>query len=662
MYYTTDWPVQNYEKNALADFDLLGATITTTSGTVLQPGRDYTIDKEAGAFKFKKLDEGITVHIAIHNPDATINTFYQHNQVKLTWKKDAYNTGEKTVDATGRRVKQEVDLTKTGTYDPDTHIITWKVVFNPYSKAVVPEWNQIKFEDTLAEGLELTGNIDVEIAGAWQNHTVLDVNSKTMADSSGRPTTEETEAGITRVQEMGSSDKPSEHITVTTYSDGTKTFIVDDLDPHERWGSTVSDTKYYQKTGGEWTEVNSIPTGYENGPDYKTVTNIGLGLSGNTYNITYRTKVTDKKWESITSSLTGREVFQNNVDLNNGADKSFKASNKVTVEGTDYLHKHDVTKEDSDGYIIDAEEMHDNTISYEVDINPKRLTLNTGKPLTLTDRIDTIMELDTDSVKVYAYEGDAENASELSHAQLANMGISISYNDDTRQLTVAGIPDKRHFKVAYDAVSRANGFSTFANTATLIGGGSHSDKVSDQHGITNDGESFWGNRHPYVDLKKIDENDITNKLSGAKFKLYKVILKNSDETKNWTRADWMDLLEKVESGDPAVLEQVKKDFAMVGKQQIGGNDLTTGSDGMLTLEYEQLPTDSSDSTTGTYLQEHTVYCWEETDPPNDYKVTNKGPHYFVLYLDGELDDDYVQEDQHKKAAWALDDAVSLANG
>ena len=635
VYYTTDWPVQNYKKNDLLDFDLLGATVTAESGTVLQPGRDYTIDKEAGAFKFKKLAEGVSIHIAIHNPDATINTFYQHNQVKLTWKKDAYNTGEKTADATGRRVKQEVDLTKSGTYDPNTHTITWKVIFNPYSKPVVPEWNKIQFVDTLAEGLELTGDIDVEIAGAWQNYKIENakINSK---------------------------------VAQTQNADKTTTITIDDLDPHERWGSHLNGAKYYHKTGDDWTEIqaNEYPTGEVDTSQYKKVEGIGLGLSGNTYNVTYKTLVTDEKWEDITSSRSGKEVFQNNVKLVNGdGSKDFTASNKVTVEGTDYLHKHDVTKEDSDGYVIDAEEMHDNSISYEVDINPKKLTLNHGKTLTLTDRIDTIMEIDTDSVKVYAYEGegDAETATELSHEQLANMGISISYNDDTRQLAVSGIPDARHLKVAYKTVSRAMGFSTFSNTATLIGGGAHSDKVSDQHGITNDGESFWGNRHPYIDLKKIDENDITHKLQGAQFSLYKVVLKNSEQTKSWTRADWMDLLEKAESGDAAVLEQIKKDFVQVGKEPIGAGRLVTDEDGMQMLEYEIYPT-SPGADDGTYLQEHTVYYWEETDAPEGYKITNKGAHYFVLYLDGELDDDYTQEDQRKKAAWALDDAATIAYG
>lgn len=639
VYYSTDWPVQNYAKNSLADFDLLGATVTTSSGTVLQPGRDYTIDKEAGSFKFKKLSEGVTIHLGIRNPDATINTFYQHNQVKLRWKKDAFNTGEETTDATARRVKQEVDLTKTGSYDEETGIITWKVIFNPYSKPVVPEWNKIEFVDTLAKGLELTDKVKVEISGAWVNY------------------------------EIDSSD--TSRITTTPNADGTTTIKIGDLDPHERWGSTISDTKYYKKTGDDWTEIQSGD--YHEGDGYKKVENIGLGLSGNNYNITYKTKVTDEQWKKITSSLTGRETFQNDIELGNGDGKKFTASNKVTVEADDYLIKRDVTKEDADGYVIDDEEMHDNVISYEVEVNPHKLTLYGGdKTLTLTDRIDTLMELDTDSVKICAYEGTGENevATELSHVQLANMGISISYNDDTRQLAIAGIPDERHFKVAYSAVSRAYGFSTFNNTATLVGGGSHSDKVSDQHGVTNDGDSFWGNRHPKVDLKKIDENDITNKLNGAKFELYKVNLKNSDETKKWTCADWMDLLAKIESKDEAVLAQIKKDFVQVGEPVKIGETYTSGTNpvdglpndsGMLQLEYEVFPNPTIEDDTGTYLQEHTVYFWRETEAPDGYKITNAGNHYFTLYLDGELDDDYTQEDQRKKAAWALDDAVSIAN-
>ncbi|MBR3317777.1 MAG: Cna B-type domain-containing protein [Atopobiaceae bacterium] len=662
--YSTDWPVQNFNKNVLADIDLLGAEIVTDSGITLQPGRDYTIDKEKGSFYFEELDEPVSIRIAIHNPDATINTFYQRNKVNLTWQKDAYNSGQLSAEATGRRVKQEVDLTKSGKYDPDTRLITWTVIFNPYFKEVTPEMSPIQFVDTLAPGLELDGDVAVAIAGNdWQNITIENAAvTKTPLgnDAAGRP-------------------------------QGTKITIAN-LDPQNRWGTPVKNTKYYHVvSGGAWEECTqeqygallgtetlddqNKPNGSatkKNGDEVvgRKVVDVGLGLSKNSYTITYKTKLSGDKWDEITSSLTGKEVFENKINIGNGFDQNFSASNKVTVEGKDYLIKHDVTREDSDGYVIDEEDMHDNAICYEVEVNPKKLTLNSGKALTLTDRIDTIMDLDTDTVKVYAVSSDGTR-SELSHAQLSAQGITISYNDDTRVLAISGLADKTSYVVSYEAISRAFGTSTYSNTATLVGGGSHSDNVSDQHNVTNDDSSFWGNRHAKLELKKIDENDITNRLNDATFSLYKVNL--ATDTSNWTRDDWMDLLDRVNSGDEAVLAQVAEQFKITGKTPIVHN-LTAGSkdpklmfdDGFVSLEYDQYtnvndPTSFVESAHDTFLKEHTVYYWEENTPPTGFHATDPGRHYFVVYLDGELDDDYTHEEDRKKAAWALDDAVTIAN-
>ena len=670
--YSTDWPVQNFNKNVLADIDLLGAEIVTDSGITLQPGRDYTIDKEKGSFFFEELDEPVTIRIAIHNPDATINTFYQRNKVNLTWQKDTYNTGQLSAEATGRRVKQEVDLTKVGKYDPDTRVITWTVIFNPYYKDVVPEMSPIQFVDTLAPGLELDGDVTVAIAGNdWQNITIKndEVDQTPLEDdAAGRP-------------------------------QGTKVTIAN-LDPQNRWGTPVKRDMYYKVvSGGAWDECTQTEYDvFKNDTEHyttttdskgnETITNkssgevdakmshdVGLGLSKNSYTITYKTKVKDEKWNEITSSLTGKEVFENKINIGNGGDQNFSASNKVTVEGKDYLIKHDVTREDADGYVIDEEDMHDGAISYEVEINPNRLMINNGRAVTLTDRIDTLMDLDTDTVKVYAVTGEGAGATrtELSNAQLAAQGITISYNDDTRVLSVSGLADQTSYVVAYEAVSRAFGTNTFTNTATLVGGGSHSDSVSDQHAVTNDDSSFWGNRHAKVDLKKIDENDITNRLNDAKFSLYRVNL--ATDTSSWTRADWMDLLDRVNSGDEAVLAQVAEQFKITGETPIVHN-LTAGSkdpklmfdDGFVSLEYDEYtdvnnPASFVESTLGhnTFLKEHTVYYWIEDTPPDGFHATDGDRHYFVVYLDGELDDDYTHEDDRKKAAWALDDAVTIAN-
>ena len=605
VYYSTEYPVQNYVRNELGDLDLLGAVISTDSGTVLQAGRDYTINKQTGAIHFPELNEAVTVRLAIHNPDATINSFYQHNRVSLTYKKDAYNIGTLTAEADQKRVKQDVDLTKRGDYDETTKTTTWTVIFNPYTKeSNDPDWAKVRFEDTLPEGMEyVEGTFKVAISGShW-------------AESTPTPTIED---------------------------NGTK-LVVDDISLHQMWGASIDDA---------------------NG--------VGTGLNGTCYAVTYQTRLSDTAWDQITSSLTGSQTFTNAVTMSDGGSTGFSANGHVEVGSSSYLSKEDITPVAADGHVysIDDDDQpitgaNGSQLMYGIDVNPEENTLNMGKTLTLLDRIDTSMELDSDTIKIYTYAGGVER--QMSTNDVNDEGITISYNDNVRYLTIAGLKDRKHYRVTYRTTVRAVGTSTYANMATLVGGGSHSVSVSQQHTIAKDNAGISGETGVYITVKKIDENNITATLPGAQFELYKCVLATDVSGFDYADGDWRHLLEDVRSGDPAILADIAQKYKIVGAEKVEGKSYA-GSIAASTSESAQSSVTGEEGLlTFVDLEEHTLYYWVESGVPAGY-AADQTPHYFTMYVNE--DEDKIAEGQtilasaeeRKDAAKALDNATQIANG
>ena len=179
--------------------------------------------------------------------------------------------------------------------------------------------------------------------------------------------------------------------------------------------------------------------------------------------------------------------------------------------------------------------------------------MNNGNALSLTDYISTNMDLDTASVKLYKAQLDANgnptfdsNGKLVPGEELSTRDI-VSYNDDSRLLSVVNIPDETPMILVYQAVARAQGQDTFKNTATLIGGGSHSASTSERHTINvNDaGVEVDGIE---ISIHKIDENDVTESLGDAKFQLYECKLAIGDLTNpdTYDQAYWDRLLTLVD--------------------------------------------------------------------------------------------------------------------
>ncbi|MBO5569501.1 MAG: Cna B-type domain-containing protein, partial [Clostridia bacterium] len=207
-------------------------------------------------------------------------------------------------------------------------------------------------------------------------------------------------------------------------------------------------------------------------------------------------------------------------------------------------------------------------------------------------------------------------------------------------------------------IARAQGEDTFRNTATLIGGGSHSASTNEKHTVqTNDaGVKVNGIQ---VNLFKIDENQIAKTLGGAKFQLFECELAIGELTDRdvYTQQWWSDLLSRVDrmtagQGSSEDWEYINSNFKINSYNPVG----------------EPAVTKDNGYTQFTTLSEHKLYAWKEIEAPEGY-TTNGEFHYFVAYQHINVNSDDIpqpllsEEEQlaNKQAAWALDDACQFAN-
>ena len=225
-------------------------------------------------------------------------------------------------------------------------------------------------------------------------------------------------------------------------------------------------------------------------------------------------------------------------------------------------------------------------------------------------------------------------------------------------MSIRGIPDRTPLLLTYTCFARAQGQDTFKNTATLIGGGSHSDFDSKTHkvqtndaGVTLDGISF--------NLKKVDENNISKPLKNAKFQLYECKLEIGDLTNSETynQAYWDALLAKMNritagNGTQEEIGEIKSQFKITEYVPVAA-EKTTGETGYVDW---------------ASLNEHRLYAWKETSSPENY-TGNDEYHYFVGYQHIDMSSTALpqpllpeaEQVKRKNAAWALDDACQLAN-
>lgn len=594
-----------------ADFDTTHAVVTTDDGTVLTPGKDYIIDKDKVRFTFPVLNERVHIRLAFISPIKIIDGYKMTNTVVLN--------NNVTDDATGEYKNSKLTLFKNGSYDENKKIVTWEVQLNPTQKPFADsDPPSIIFKDVIPEGLTLVN---------FENESIDDPTINVQFGNSNY------NVGKTPIEI---------HHPETTY----------------KWlpASTLEISE--QTSGGTSVRADIAPVIY----DYQCNKSYpqGGGLSGNKIVVKYKTLLSDEEWDRITSSATGSEDFHNSVEITAGDNEHFNASDTVTVTSDNYINKTDTTKEEG-GIVVSGE--GDNAsaskeITYTVEINPRGYKMNYGDPLTLTDYISTNMDLDTSSVHVVHATMGPDGKLIPSGQELTD--LQVSYNDDSRLLAIRNIPDNEPLLLTYSCYARAQGEDSFKNTATLIGGGSHSASTNEKHNVqTNDaGVKVNGIT---VDLHKIDENNISKNLAGAKFQLYKCNLKIGPlvNPERYPQSYWDDLLDKVDrmsagTASDEEIAEVMQNFKITGYEPVENGLKTSGTNGYIS------PWDS--------LSEHTLYAWKEIESPENY-TGNGDYHYFVGYQHVDVNSNEIpqpllpesEQKANQRAAWALDDACQFAN-
>lgn len=351
--------------------------------------------------------------------------------------------------------------------------------------------------------------------------------------------------------------------------------------------------------------------------------------SGLQITVKYKVKLTDEKKAELSTLKTGAIQYFENTATARTETRSGTATETVVYQYTEALKKEDVTDETS--------AHNGGLISYEILVNAEgeapnytHRDLNSGNPLTLTDNIPTSIELDRESVKVYKWTGSAwaEMPIAANEEQIANgTGYSASYHGDTREL-ILRVADNTSFKVTFDGWAEKTTRDTdgdgelddeqgehFINTATLTGEGQFVAKTDEQHKVYTAEGGVGDVPYDGFAIEKFDENNLTKKLNGAEFTLYKVKEYNAipesyliPDTNEW-----------VELSKKTTTSGVAKFSGLSYAQPIGTGEAGNG--------WEE-----------TYSSMQVVlYAWVESGLSQElieegYQIgDNAAPHFFILY-------------------------------
>ena len=347
-------------------------------------------------------------------------------------------------------------------------------------------------------------------------------------------------------------------------------------------------------------------------------------LSKNYYIVTYQTKIKDEYLQEILdANVLTEQKFTNFAALQdeNGVTK------KTDDDTVEYKYDNLIKKES--GQLILNE-----YIPYTVIINPESKVINDNKPYTTSDVISTDVNLYIGSISgtTYPYVVDDSGTDLLKSGE-----VSISYNDDTRELSIT-VPDGKKVTFAFAVNAIESGTKTFKNTVVLNAKITDEDSTEKEYTIKKSEAGITG-VELYVSLKKIDRNDPLKGLPGAKFKLVHVktpgIPRNEDgkPTTVTTYVDADGETQYVAAGD-----------GTFGEEEVVGT-YSTIAGGALNF---------------TQIKPYEVYYWVETDPAPGYIMTNTEKHYFVAYPIVKNDTAATTENQHH--VWAIDNTVTEANG
>ena len=644
-YIQTALGYSNWTGSEASWYDMLNAVVSTESGNILTPIKDYTVHKgidnsDKPYFYFPNLEEKVYIDLEVHLPlDIAENKDGVEAENRVHVNNGPTVLAQQEYHATDITVGKFGELTETykvkGTNE-ERAVIKWTVYINAAKSEVVPDTEHIYFNDIVPEGLELVDYNSLIDDG------VIDTSKFSMA--------------VTYSNEGSASKGPSGTYIFDNYDNFDGLSVGSDKRTINQVDLQLSKTYTHQQY---LKEIYRNEHGHDGRNDDPAV----YGLSYRKLEITYYTTLAADEWEKIASSADGSKTYENIAHVTDGGTRSWDGTGEETISIEKPIDKFDDTNE-KDGIVVGSDGKTPSTlIAYRVNINDQKLELNGGKTLTLTDRIATNIELDTDSVRLYPGTLTKEQVDEIFSTDegirpgdAGYEDLTISYNGDTRALTINGLHDATAYTFVYKADTRAQGEDTFTNTATLIGGGSHSSTVTDKHDIETLSSGIAGESLT-MSILKVDENNITTKISDAEFDLYELTL--GIDTSSLTDEEWLTLLAEMDSKDPARMAEASRNFNIVRETKIG----TSVYNSEATIPDYVFPDQA-----GAGWKEKTVYYFVETKPGSDANGTpytlDTTRHYFVLYpaiIYNGSDPDEEAVMLHQKIAWALDDATQYAN-
>lgn len=149
---------------------------------------------------------------------------------------------------------------------------------------------------------------------------------------------------------------------------------------------------------------------------------------------------------------------------------------------------------------------------FVIDVNEKRAVLmNGGSSVTLTDTMCSLLKLDMSSLVVENFD---------SGERILGLEISCVSGADGNTLTIAGLPDRTHLRITYDAYATETGTVTISNTVALSGKSEwQADVTKDNVQVTSTGGAQGSTGKFFI--QKVD-SETKETVSGAQFKLYLV--------------------------------------------------------------------------------------------------------------------------------------------
>ncbi len=297
------------------------------------------------------------------------------------------------------------------------------------------------------------------------------------------------------------------------------------------------------------------------------------------YLFVYYLTVRDDMAEAINDNAikTGSVILHNEVKwgeytTNKDVEYEYDGVSKELLTSKDELSKSD----------------EDIWAEFKIVANPLGKTLNNGDPIPLIDTAHNL-RIDVDSIKI--------------NGQKTGHGVSIDYNEQTN-VTTYTIPDNQRIEITYRAMviysKTGNKGQTidveFDNKVDML---TYKDDTFDVSHRKNTGVGVAS--IPAINLLKYEAGDITKKIKGAKFKLYK--------------------------GDSKIPVKDKSQNEL---------EFTTDEEGEIHIkgDMEQY---------GWALEENAVYYLREVEQPGGYYLAN---HDFEFRVSADGSADYIRHIYH----------------